>query len=83
MKTIVFYTFYETMSTRCVLYSGTKPSKIPSDIRRSVKFSDIIIYENWTTDVMEREIDYEPIHKALNELKEKDIQWLRMALNIE
>ena len=39
--------------------------------------------EALATDVMEREIDYEPIHKALNELKEKDIQWLRMALNIE
>jgi hypothetical protein len=32
---------------------------------------------------MEKEIDYEPIHKALGKLKEKDIKWVKMALNIE
>ncbi len=35
------------------------------------------------SDVMEKEIDYEPIHKALGKLKEKDIKWVKMALNIE
>ena len=31
------------------------PAARPSYIRRSVQFSDIIIYENWTTDGMGRE----------------------------
>ena len=33
----------------------TRPASRSSYIRRSVKFSDIIIYENWTTDGMGRE----------------------------
>ena len=43
------------LATPTIQTAPMGPAARPSYIRRRVQFSDIIIYENWTTDVMERE----------------------------